>query len=135
MIFQEELNKIIKDHKLYLNGTGGKCAELSGANLSRADLKDADLRGVDLSDADLRNADLRGADLFNANLTGVNLEYASLSGVNLRYATLGNENLYTKGDYKFLTNKGKVIIWDDVITATYTLEDGREFWDNAFVHG
>ena len=56
---QKELDKILELHKMWLNGDeNGKCADLSGANLSGADLRDANLSG-----ADLRGANLYGADL------------------------------------------------------------------------
>jgi hypothetical protein len=103
-----ELNQILDQHRLWLYGKGGKCTNLTGANLNRADLmgenlRDANLTGADLycanlggakfSDADLTGADLTGtnltkADLRNANLNGVNLTRANLSGADLHYAYL-----------------------------------------------
>ena len=65
------LEKIIADHKLWLNDEGGSCADLRGA-----DLRGADLRGADLSGADLRGADLSGADLSDAYLRGADLSGA-----------------------------------------------------------
>lgn len=54
---REELDEILKLHKMWLNNEeGGK-----RANLSRADLIGAYLRGANLSRADLRGADLSGA--------------------------------------------------------------------------
>lgn len=48
-----DIEKILKLHKKWLNGEpGGKCADLSDADLRYANLSDADLRGADLSDAD-----------------------------------------------------------------------------------
>ena len=93
-ITQEELDKIIEQHKHWLNedceGWEGMKANLSdadlrgadlcGANLCDANLSGADLRGADLSDANLRGADLRGADLRGANLSGANLCGANLRG-------------------------------------------------------
>lgn len=57
----EELKKIIDDHKLWLNRSGG-----ARANLTDADLTDADLTGADLAGADLARANLTGADLADA---------------------------------------------------------------------
>ena len=63
---QEELNKILENHKHWLNedceGWESMRADLCGANLYDADLRGANLRGADLRDADLRGADLRGAE-------------------------------------------------------------------------
>ena len=47
---QEQLNKIIEDHTLWLNDEGG----------ARANLIDANLRGADLRGANLSYADLMG---------------------------------------------------------------------------
>ena len=78
---QKELNKILKEHSLWLasNGEKGKCAVLKGA----------DLRGVDLSGADLRQANLAFTNLRRANLTCANLRQADLHRADLRKAILG----------------------------------------------
>ncbi len=96
---QEEINKILEEHKKWLlGGDGGKRANLRGdnlrgANLYGANLYEADLRGADLFEADLRGADLYGADLREANLYGANLRGADLQGANLRGANLRGANL------------------------------------------
>ena len=48
-----ELKEILNAHKLWLEGEGGKRADLSGADLSDANLSRADLRYANLSGADL----------------------------------------------------------------------------------
>ena len=53
MMKREELETILKNHKLWLNHEGGE-----RANLRYADLQYADLQYADLRKADLRNADL-----------------------------------------------------------------------------
>ena len=68
---QEELNKILEDHALWLEGKGGKRADLR-----RADLCEADLRGVNLRGANLYGADLSGANLYGADLSGANIDYS-----------------------------------------------------------
>ena len=113
-ISQDELNKILKEHGLWLKRKGGKRAnlrftdlryvnlsktnlryadleysnlintDLTYADLSNTDLRCADLSNTDLSYADLRYADLRGADLEGANLRYANLSYANLKGANLK---------------------------------------------------
>ena len=95
---KEELNDILKKHKLWLIGEGGERADLSDANLRYADLRYADLsnanlRYADLSDADLRYADLSNADLSNADLSDANLRYANLSDADLSNADLSDANL------------------------------------------
>ena len=84
-----ELAAIIDDHRLWLEGEGGKRADFRGA-----DLRGANLRGADLRGADLRNANLYGASLRDANLRGANLYGANLYGADLSYADLRNANLY-----------------------------------------
>ena len=71
---QEELNKIIEQHKHWLN------EDCEGWGDMRADLRGADLRGADLSGANLFGADLRGADLSDADLRGADLSGADLRG-------------------------------------------------------
>ena len=82
---QEELNKVLENHKHWLNG------DCDGWEEMKADLRDADLRYADLRDANLCNADLCNADLCCANLRYANLRYADLCNAdlccaNLRYA-------------------------------------------------
>ena len=86
---REKLDKILENHKLWLNDKGGERADLSDANLTTADL-----RGADLSDANLRNANLYGANLRNADLYSANLRNADLRYADLRYADLSGADLY-----------------------------------------
>ena len=79
----ENLKNILEAHREWLNNNGGKCA-----NLSNADLRDANLSNAILSYANLSNAILRGANLSNAILS-----YANLSNADLRGANLSNANL------------------------------------------
>ena len=73
---QEELNKIIEQHKHWLDrdcdGWEGMRANLTGADLTRANLYGANLYGANLTGANLTGADLYGANLYGANLTGAN---------------------------------------------------------------
>ena len=106
---QEQIEKILEEHKAWLNRTGGAkadlygadlygadlCgADLCGADLCDADLRDAHLYGADLCDADLRDADLRDAHLYGANLCGADLYGADLCGADLRGADLRGADLY-----------------------------------------
>ncbi len=62
---QNELDKILENHKKWLNGEdGGSRANLQGANLRGANLQVADLRGADLRDVNLWDAALQGAKLW-----------------------------------------------------------------------
>ena len=103
-----ELKQILDDHAAWLCGDGGKCADLSSADLRGADLSSASLRhanfsgadldGAALNSADLQNADLSRSRLYAANLAGAclqdaTLQGAELHGVNLFYAYLRNADL------------------------------------------
>ena len=95
---QEELNKILEDHKHWLNedckGWENMKANLTGADLRRADLRGANLRGANLTGANLYGADLTGANLYGADLRGANLTGANLRGANLTGANLYGADLY-----------------------------------------
>ena len=98
IINQEELNIILKNHKLWLEREGGKRADLSNTKLNNVDLRYANLRQADLSYSNLRCADLaytdlRDANLELANLIDANLKNADLEETNLKYADLRNANL------------------------------------------
>ena len=95
----EEIAKMLGDHKLWLLGQEGKRidiinVDLRNVDLRKADLRNANLEGADLSDAaladaDLRCANLRGATLSDTNLCGANLSGTNLSGANLSSAKIG----------------------------------------------
>ena len=85
---KEELNKIIENHKHWLN------QDCEGWEAMRADLSKADLRNANLYGADLQNANLYGANLRDANLRHTNLYGANLCSANLYYADLRDANLY-----------------------------------------
>ena len=79
-INQEELNKILKEHKLWLKGEGGKRADLENTNLKDIYLKNTNLEDANLSYANLEDANLRCANLKNSDLRYANLSYANLKG-------------------------------------------------------
>lgn len=83
-----DLKKILSDHKLWLLGLGGQCA-----NLYDADLREVNLEGVDLREADLRGVNLYKANLRNSNLSRSNLEGAYLHKADLRETDLRRSNL------------------------------------------
>ena len=85
---QKQIEKILEEHKAWLNRTGGAKADLHGADLCGADLCGADLRDANLCGADLCGAYLCGADLYDANLRGADLRDADLCGADLRGANL-----------------------------------------------
>ena len=96
---RKEILEVLEGHKLWLEGKGGKRADLRGADLRRAELRGADPRGADLRraelcGADLYEADLYEADLYEADLRGADLRRADLRGADLRGANLCGAHLY-----------------------------------------
>ena len=96
-ITETELKSILANHKLWVEGNGGKCSgdAFEGADLRGANLKFAMFLGADLRDADFRNADLVDtwfvdADLRNANFRNSNLTIARLMGANIQGANFGD---------------------------------------------
>ena len=109
---KEDLEKILKNHLLFLQGSqDGIEANLRGAYLYGADLYGANLRGANLRGANLSGANLYGADLYGANLSGADLYGADLYGADLygadlREANLSGANLCgTKGVLSFTGEK------------------------------
>ena len=107
-INKDELNKILKKHKLWLYSFGflGKRADLSDAdlrfdNLRGVVLRNANLRYTGLSGANLRYADLRNANLEDAYLRFADLRDANLRFADLKYADLEGANLENTGIYFF----------------------------------
>ena len=92
-----QLDKILKDHSLWLQGKGGAMADLLGAYLQRADLREANLRGASLRWVNLYGADLRWVNLYGVNLYGANLREANLREANLRGANLPKFQITPKG--------------------------------------
>ncbi len=88
-----QLDKILADHALWLDGKGGKKAnlmeaDLTGADLTEADLMEADLVWARLTGANLTKTNLMEADLASARLTRANLTKTNLTGANLSAANL-----------------------------------------------
>ena len=92
---KEKLEEIVANHGRWLQGDGGKRANLSGANLYRTNLYETDLRGADLRGANLYNANLRKTDLYGASLCKADLRGTNLEGANLVRADLWGADLPT----------------------------------------
>ena len=101
---QSELNKVLEQHKLWLdsNFKEGTRLDLMGLNLKGLNFIDIDLRFarfafVNLEDVDLSGAILRDADLFCATLRGCNLTNVDLTCTNITEANLEKNNLEGTG--------------------------------------
>ena len=132
-ITQEELDKIIEQHKHWLNedceGWVDMGANLEDANLKFANLKGADLEFANLEDANLEDANLKGANLKVANLEDANLKFANLKGANLKFANLEDANLEDANlkfaNLKFANLKGANLEFANLEDAN--LEDANKF--------
>ena len=150
-ISKEELNEILKDHKLWLEGKGGKCANLSDVDLRYTDLKGANLRGADLQDADLRDANLKYADLRYANLEYVKTNIHTI-GYNLACPKKGSFIGYKKANgcivkllipedakrssattTKCRCSKAKVLDIENIETGE-KIKEIRSNYDNNFIY-
>jgi len=143
----DELQKILEDHALWLEGKGGAQADLSGADLSRASLSRASLSRASLSEASLDGADLRyasldgaklemadleGADLEGADMRGADLRLANLNGADLRWANLRWANLRI-ADLRGADLRGADLRWANLRNAnllgallnSHTVGDGQ----------
>lgn len=109
---QEEVDKILKDHELWLNTAGekGKRADFRGGTLSHKLVHDYETldynqsvniqdflialqKGVNLTNTNLSRARLGSAYLDSVSLHKANLEHSSLVFTNLRRADLSESNL------------------------------------------
>lgn len=117
-MIKNELNEILENHKLWLNGEGGECANLRGADLRYANLYNIDLRCANLNSADLNSADLRCANLRGVDLSSANLNSANLSGANLNNANLSGASLYNANLYSSNLNNANL---NNVKTNMYTI--------------
>lgn len=75
--FQEDLDKVMERHRLWLltDGGQGERADLRDLDLVQRSLWRADLRHALLDRSDLSGADLRGADLAGANMADASLRF------------------------------------------------------------
>jgi hypothetical protein len=90
---KKKLAKILEEHKKWVNGEGGKRANLRNADLRNTDLHEVNLWNANLRGTNMRGANMRGADLRCANLRGADLRNADLSDADLWNADLSNAKL------------------------------------------
>ena len=90
---KKQIQQILSDYSLWLQGKGGRRADLTGADLSGIDLSGANFVGANLSKANLSKANLSKANLTRSCLSAADLSGADLTNVNLSGADLTNVNL------------------------------------------
>ena len=138
-ITQEELDMILKNHKLWLDthGAEGEQAclsymDLTGVNLENAYLHRANLIGTNLQGANLENTglacvDFTGANISHANMSYANLRYAimdgaDLSGANMRYSRFIYASL-ANADMSMSDLQGAIFTAADLRGANLTCSD------------
>lgn len=84
---QEQINKILEEHKHWLN------KDCEGWESMRADFSYCELAHTDLSNTDLRYANLRCAILRDSDLSHTNLSHTDLSYTDLSYTDLSHADL------------------------------------------
>ncbi len=87
-ITQEELNIILKEHKLWLKDRSGKRADLSDCDLSKLDMSYADMGYSNMSGTDMSHTDMSYANMSCANMRGTNMRGANMSCANMSYADM-----------------------------------------------
>ena len=102
-IKEVDIKEVLEQHKLWVDGRGGKRANFSGAglrwvNFPRASLLEvnfsgANLRGANFSEADLRWVNFSGASLLEANFSDAKLHWANFSGADLLEANFSGADL------------------------------------------
>ena len=150
---QEELNKILENHKHWLEedckGWENMKANLTGADLSDADLRGANLRSANLSDANLSDANLSDADLSGANLSGAKnipfipyscpdfgmfIGYKRASGYIVELEIPEDAKRLSATTSKCRCNKAKVL---RILNTDRTIADITEVkssYDNSFIY-
>lgn len=91
---QEELDEVIRKHKLWLNGEeGGERANLIDKDLRGLDMDGADMRDARMEHVDMRYASMRNADMRNAHMRDANMEYIYMRSANMENADMVNVNM------------------------------------------
>ena len=90
---KEEIAAVLAEHKSWLEGNGGKRANMRYANMRGANMRYADMRGADMRYANMRYAKMEGANMESADMEGAKMEGANMEGANMRYANMRGANM------------------------------------------
>ena len=129
---------VLAEHKAWLEGNGGKranlaCADLAGANLARANLAGANLACANLARANLAGADLAGVDLACADLACANLARANLARAKINDKTaIGILRRATRSDgYEFFLWHCQEGYFIKAGCRFLDMEAARQHWTNT----
>jgi len=132
------LEKILADHQLWLDGKGGERANLTYANLTYANLTYANLTHAILTHANLTHAILTHAILTGAILTGAKISTKTVVGL-LRRAIRSDghefflwhcqEGFYVKAGCRFLSLKAARAHWTATRNGTPLGDETQDILD------
>ena len=140
---QEELNKILENHKHWLNedceGWESMRANLHGADLSWADLSGANLSWADLSGANLRGADLSGAKNvpfipYSCPDFGMFIGYKKASGYIVELEIPEDAKRLSATTRKCRCNKAKVLRILNTDRTVADITEVKSNYDNDFIY-
>ena len=145
---QEELNKILENHKHWLNedceGWENMRADLERADLYGADLREANLEGADLREANLRRADLYGADLYGAKNVpfipyscpdfGMFIGYKKASGYIVELEIPEDAKRLSATTRKCRCDKAKVLRILNADRTVANITEVKSSYDNSFIY-
>ena len=137
-MIQEELNKVLENHKHWLN------EDCDGWEEMKADLRNVNLRGVNLCNADLRYADLRGVNLRGAvNVPfipyacpdfGMFIGYKKASGYIVELEIPEDAKRLSATTRKCRCNKAKVLRILNYDRTVADVTEVRSNYNSAFVY-
>ena len=140
---QNELNKILKNHKHWINRDYEDWEGLK-ANLRNADLRGADLLGANLRNACLSGANLNGADLRGAkNIpfvpmacpdTGAFIGYKKASGYILKLEILQDARRSSSNSRKCRCDKAKVLEIQNLYGDIANVKEVKSDYDKNFIY-
>ena len=96
---QQELNEILRKHKLWLDGKEGgeranmQSAHMRSANMQSANMQSAHMRSADMQCANMQRADMQCADMRYADMQCADMRYADMRYANLRNANMQRANI------------------------------------------
>ena len=135
---QEELSKILENHKHWLN------EDCEGWESMRANLYEADLREADLYEADLRRADLRRADLRGAKNVpfipyscpdfGMFIGYKKARGYIVELEIPEDAKRLSATTRKCRCNKAKVLRILNTDRTVADITEVKSSYDNSFIY-
>jgi hypothetical protein len=137
----DQIAAAIAAHKVWLEGRGGKRADMRGANMRGADMQGANMRGANMQGANMRDADMRDADMRDADMQGADMRGADMQGADMQGAKIGNGQVVisllrraTRSDgYEFFLWHCKEGFYVQAGCRFFSYIESRQHWDGKRV--